>query len=572
VAVVDSSLPPTVQLSATPDSVATGGTTVLTWNAANAAVCAASGDWAGVYAPTGSQTIRSITRDSRFQLNCIGPGGNVAAVVEVLLSDIPRDPVLQFEIDFSTLPVDNTVVLRWESLHTDDCVASGDWTGDRPTGGAETVGPISTSGAIYTLTCSGRGGDVALTREVSYVDSDADGMPDVWEQQFFGSLSNNGLGDSDGDGLTDHEEYVNGTDPLSVDTDGDGDSDFDEVTYGSDPRDPDDTFGGNRPRTPQLEPETDLPLWGFSADSQNGYLDPNGALIGSSEWEFALDADFRNVYFSRVVDGRTSCAVPAGVMDPGVDYYVRTRHRNIQGVPSLWSSSVVMTGATSYPNDADNNGVDDDFQPPANSDANANGVPDINEGLCNLYDAEGRNIIGFQTNSGVVRCFRSVPNSQLPDTSALDGELQFGTFSFRVEGLIVDQSNPARVFVTVWMPEALDPDTGWLIYDPASAELMDYSSNVTINDNRAIISYTDGGLGDKDGTVNGVIVDPSGPLVPEAVVTPPATPVPPSPTPAPAPRPASGDGGGGGAPAPWSLLALGGLLLARRRSAVASMR
>ena len=104
----------------------------------------------------------------------------------------------------------------------------------------------------------------------------------------------------------------------------------------------------------------------------------------------------------------------------------------------------------------------------------------------------------------------------------------------------MDELSPARVFVTVWLPEALDPNTGWLIYDPASGELMDYSSNVTINDNRAIISYTDGGLGDKDGTDGQ--------------------------------RRRCGEGRDTrlhiGPTAPWALLSMGALWLARRRRAL----
>ncbi|MDG1840941.1 MAG: gliding motility-associated C-terminal domain-containing protein [Crocinitomicaceae bacterium] len=44
--------------------------------------------------------------------------------------------------------------------------------------------------------------------------------------------------DSDGDGLTDEEEAIIGTDPNNPDTDGDGINDKDEVTAGSDPLDP----------------------------------------------------------------------------------------------------------------------------------------------------------------------------------------------------------------------------------------------------------------------------------------------------------------------------------------------
>jgi hypothetical protein len=44
--------------------------------------------------------------------------------------------------------------------------------------------------------------------------------------------------DSDGDGLTDEQEMLLGTDPFNADTDGDGFPDGLEVALGSDPLDP----------------------------------------------------------------------------------------------------------------------------------------------------------------------------------------------------------------------------------------------------------------------------------------------------------------------------------------------
>lgn len=93
-------------------------------------------------------------------------------------------------------------------------------------------------------------------------DSDDDGMPDWWERANGLDWRNDDADlDADTDGLTNLEEYQegtdpqdpdtdgdgaldgwevdNGTDPLKQDTDGDGLIDGDEQTYGSDPLDPD---------------------------------------------------------------------------------------------------------------------------------------------------------------------------------------------------------------------------------------------------------------------------------------------------------------------------------------------
>ncbi|MEM6639752.1 MAG: choice-of-anchor U domain-containing protein [Pseudomonadota bacterium] len=564
VAVISATEEPSLTFSAAPEFVPTGGSTTLTWNSENAATCVASGDWSGTLPVGGSRVISNVRADGTFRLNCIGPGGSASASVDVLLSDIVRDPTLVMTVDFSRLPIDNTATLRWEARFVDTCLASGDWSGAKPRTGEEQVGPIETA-ASYTLTCDGPNGGVIETRQISYVDSDNDGMPDVWERQFFGDLSNNGLGDSDGDGLIDRDEYVNGTDPFNPDTDGDGDTDAEEVQFGSNPRDPGSTFGANRPQTPRLTDATDLPLWGFEADASNGYNDANGDALRESQWEFSIDSTFSDVVLSRTIEGSTSVMVPAGVFDPGMAYYVRTRHIDATGAVSLWSNTALMQASIRYPNDQDENGIDDAYQAPATADTNGNGTPDADEGLCNLYDAEGRSLVGFQTNIGVIRCYRSVPNSELPTSPTIQGEMPFGAFSFRVEGLFADPANPARVFVTVWLPEVLDPNSGWVLYDPASDELIDFSSRVTFNGNRAIIEYVDGGFGDKDGLVNGFIVDPSGPLVRSQA---PAPTPPPSTTPPATPPPSGGNGGdsgggGGGAPAPF-ILALMAVYTIRR--------
>ena len=45
-------------------------------------------------------------------------------------------------------------------------------------------------------------------------DSDCDGMNDQWELDNFGTLDRDGSGDYDGDGISDLDEYLNGTDPA----------------------------------------------------------------------------------------------------------------------------------------------------------------------------------------------------------------------------------------------------------------------------------------------------------------------------------------------------------------------
>jgi len=58
---------------------------------------------------------------------------------------------------------------------------------------------------------------MAFTAVYSVSDLDLDGMPDWWEEYYFDDLSNTGGGDFDGDGYTNLQEWVSGTDPTVKD-------------------------------------------------------------------------------------------------------------------------------------------------------------------------------------------------------------------------------------------------------------------------------------------------------------------------------------------------------------------
>lgn len=80
-----------------------------------------------------------------------------------------------------------------------------------------------------------------LTLQVPY-NSDNDDLPDWWEQEYLGNLVSSGNEDPDGDGYSNLEEYLNGTNPLvfdgppnGTDTDEDGLTDSQEALAGTKP-------------------------------------------------------------------------------------------------------------------------------------------------------------------------------------------------------------------------------------------------------------------------------------------------------------------------------------------------
>ena len=82
--------------------------------------------------------------------------------------------------------------------------------------------------------------EYALGTNPKMADSDDDFLPDGWEILYalnpLSSEGNQGLsGDIDNDGLTNYQEYRNGTSPLLSDTDDDGLSDSEELSLGTNP-------------------------------------------------------------------------------------------------------------------------------------------------------------------------------------------------------------------------------------------------------------------------------------------------------------------------------------------------
>ena len=163
-----------------------------------------------------------------------------------------------------------------------------------------------------TIPADPRQPDGSIFVPIGAGDTDGDGLPDVWEYNYFPNdlTKLSATGDYDNDGLTDLAEFQRGSDPTKADTDGDGLSDLVETRTGiyvsktdtgSDPTKADTdgdgiNDGAEVNRTPPTNPnkgdtdgdgysDPDEIAWG--TDPTNAADNPVAFVIANSEAEFS---------------------------------------------------------------------------------------------------------------------------------------------------------------------------------------------------------------------------------------------------------------------------------------------
>jgi hypothetical protein len=144
---------PTVTLTASPGSVASGGAATLSWTSSNASACIASGGWSGAEPASGTQSTGSLTAPATYSLTCSGPGGSsVASSVTVNIA-----PTITFTASPSAVASGGMSTLTWSSTNATSCTASGAWSGTHPASGTQSTGSL-TAPTTYSLSCAGPGG------------------------------------------------------------------------------------------------------------------------------------------------------------------------------------------------------------------------------------------------------------------------------------------------------------------------------------------------------------------------------------------------------------------------------
>ncbi len=160
---------PTLALSAS--SINLGQAATITWASANAASCAASANWGGTLAPSGSEAVvPTAGGTATYSLTCANLAGQSdESSVTLVIVPPPAAPTLTLAAN--SITVGSSTTITWSSTAATGCTASGSWSGALSTTGSQTVKPTTAGSDTYTLTCANAAGSSAPASVVLTVTS-----------------------------------------------------------------------------------------------------------------------------------------------------------------------------------------------------------------------------------------------------------------------------------------------------------------------------------------------------------------------------------------------------------------
>lgn len=160
---------PTISFQAAPQAVPQANAANLTWSSSNTSGCVASGGWSGTRSTAGAESTGPLAATTAYTLSCTGAGGSAEKTVQVDVAVVPPQtpaPTVTLAVAPTSVVSGGSATLTWSSTDATACVASGNWSGNRPTAGTASTGALSADSA-FALTCTGPGGSATQSVNVA---------------------------------------------------------------------------------------------------------------------------------------------------------------------------------------------------------------------------------------------------------------------------------------------------------------------------------------------------------------------------------------------------------------------
>jgi hypothetical protein len=173
---------------------------------------------------TGLLSVRLLALGMLLNLSCFGQigatysyslGGNLVAIaltntVPVILAQ-PQSSLLQSNsfATYSVVATGSGLSYQWLSNGIPIIGATGD---------SLLVASLPLTGTNlgnFSVIVSNASGSVTSSPAALWPDANGNGIPDWWEMKYFGNLNQTALGDYDGDGVDNLDEYLEGTNPTN---------------------------------------------------------------------------------------------------------------------------------------------------------------------------------------------------------------------------------------------------------------------------------------------------------------------------------------------------------------------
>jgi chitinase len=268
-----------------------------------------------------------------------------------------------------------------------------------------------------------------------------------------------------------------------------------------------DTDDGNDTVTDQETPDTRIGLTPLLSAT----MSVDGDQHTATRWQIGLDENFTQLVLDQISAGQlTRYLVPDMVLDTETVYYWRATFLDdsdqILAQSSLATFETVTAADT---DDTDADGFVDAQEVDGTAlDLDGNGVSDGEQDDLAFVAAESGDCqIGLKVAEGGAQVvgFKSVSPNQISNTRNLPEMTEFGAVSFKL--FLQDGQRDATV--TVYFSDPAPEGTEWFKYNAELGWQLYEAAEISADRRSVTYTLTDGGRGDDDGVVNGIIVDPA---------------------------------------------------------------